>query len=175
MGVGKTGVGETGVGEMGIPQADVRREPQVLCKLILPHKMLNWKNSFNLNGVRVCLVAAIPLPLLFCTSALIQNKEENNGQALNGITTAEGSAVGSHGQFGEARRRNTINIASLNAKNVKTNINFIKYLSESIHVIFFQETWLYRFQVNVVTAIFENTEFSCGCVDDHAPLAPIYT
>ena len=88
MGVGKTGVGETGVGEMGIPQADVRREPQVLCKLILPHKMLNWKNSFNLNGVRVCLVAAIPLPLLFCTSALIQNKEENNGQALNGITTA---------------------------------------------------------------------------------------
>ena len=117
-------------------------------------------------------MAAIPLPLLFCTSALIQNKEENNGQALNGITTAEGSAVGSHGQFGEARQRDTINIASLNAKNVKTNINFIKYLSESVHVIFLQETWLYRFQVNVVTAIFENTEFSCGCVDDDAPLAP---
>ena len=94
-------------------------------------------------------MAAIPLPLLFCTSALIQNKEENNGQALNGIITAEGSAVGSHGQFGEARQRDTINIASLNAKNVKTNINFIKYLSESVHVIFLQETWLYRFQVNV--------------------------
>ena len=80
-------------------------------------------------------MAAIPLPLLFCTSVLIQNKEENNGQALNGITTAEGSAVGSHGQFGEAQR-NTINIASLNAKNVKTNINFIKY-SQKVFMLFF--------------------------------------
>ena len=33
-----------------------------------------------------------------------------------------------------------------------------------------------RYQVNVLTEMYENTEFSCGCVDDDAPVAPgLYT
>ena len=64
----------------------------------------------------------------------------------------------------------TLNITSLNVKNVKTNLNFVKCLSSRFPIIFLQETWLYRYQASTLTDIFDNTEFACGCIDDDAPV-----
>ena len=68
--------------------------------------------------------------------------------------------------------RDTFDIASLNVKNVKTNLNFVKRLSSLFPIIFPQETWLYRYQASTLKDIFDNTEFACGCVDDDAPMMP---
>ena len=64
--------------------------------------------------------------------------------------------------LGESARRDsdTLDVASLNVKNVKTNLNFVKHLSSRYPIIFLQETWLYRYQTNILTDIFDNTEFS---------------
>ena len=62
----------------------------------------------------------------------------------------------------------TLDIASLNVENVKTNLNFVKCLSSRFPSIFPQETWLYRYQASTLTDIFDNTEFACGCVADDA-------
>ena len=63
----------------------------------------------------------------------------------------------------------TLDIASLNVKNVKTNLNFVKCLSSRFPIIFPQETWLYRYQASTQTDIFDNTEFAYGCVDAPVP------
>ena len=39
-------------------------------------------------------------------------------------------------------------------------------------IVFLQETWLYRYQTNIITEICNNTEFVCGCVDDNEPVPP---
>ena len=64
----------------------------------------------------------------------------------------------------------TLDIASLNVKNVKTNLSSVKCLSSRFPIIFPQETWLYRYQASTLTDIFDNTELACGCVDDDAPV-----
>ena len=68
----------------------------------------------------------------------------------------------------------TLDIASLNVKNVKTNLNSVKCLSSRFPIIFPQETWLYRYQASTLTDIFDNTELACGCVDDDALYLQIY-
>ena len=55
---------------------------------------------------------------------------------------------------------------------MKTNLNFVKYLSSRFLIICLQETWLYRYQTCILADIFDNTEFACGCVDDDAPVPP---
>ena len=64
----------------------------------------------------------------------------------------------------------TLEIASLHVKNVKTNLSSVKCLSSRFPIIFPQETWLYRYQASTLTDIFDNTELACGCVDDDAPV-----
>ena len=47
-----------------------------------------------------------------------------------------------------------------------------KYLSSRFPIMFLQESWLYRYQTSILTDIFDNTEFACGCVDDDALVPP---
>ena len=66
----------------------------------------------------------------------------------------------------------TINIASFNVKNVATNLNFVKHLSKTSSVLFLQETWLYNYQKNLLSQVYDNTKFVAGCVDDCNPVGP---
>ena len=51
----------------------------------------------------------------------------------------------------KTRQSYTLDIASLNVENVKTNLNFVKCLSSRFPSIFPQETWLYRYQASTLT------------------------
>ena len=62
--------------------------------------------------------------------------------------------------------------ASLNVKNVATNLNFVKHLSKTSSVLFLQETWLCNYQKNLLSQVYDNTEFVAGCVDDFNPVGP---
>ena len=72
----------------------------------------------------------------------------------------------------QEKSNDTLSIASLNVKNLKTNMNFMKHLSRIFPIVFLQETWPYRCQTNIITEIYNNTEFVCGCVVDNEPVPP---
>ena len=91
---------------------------------------------------------------------------------FNGTPSSEGLADRVVGRIGKKRQSDTLDIASLNVKNVKTNLNFAKYLSSRFLIIFLQETWLYKYQTSILADIFDNMEFDCGCVADDAPASP---
>ena len=66
-----------------------------------------------------------------------------------------------------ANQRGTcsIRIASVNVKNVGTNLNFVKYLAKSASMLFLQEL-----SENTLAKIYYDAEFAAGCVDDFDPV-----
>lgn len=66
------------------------------------------------------------------------------------------------GVIGKKGQRNSLDIVSLNVKNIKTSLNFVKSLSRRFSIIFLQETWLYRYQASTLTDIYDNTAFVSG-------------
>ena len=112
--------------------------------------------------------------LLFIQAPPVQDQEKVDGQttAFDGTPSSERLADRYAGRIGKKGQSDTLDIASLYVKNVKTNPDFVKYLSSRFLIIFLQETWLYRYQTSILADIFDNTEFACGCVDDDAPVPP---
>ena len=76
------------------------------------------------------------------------------------------------GRIGKKRQCDTLDIVSLNVKNVKTNLNFVKYLSSRFLISFPQETWLYRYKTSILAAV-ADPEGVQG-VRSNPPLIPNY-
>ena len=73
---------------------------------------------------------------------------------------------------GKEITRGRVGIVSLNTKGVQTNMNYVKHLTTEFPVTFLQEHWLYRYQAGLLVDVYDNTEFSCACVDDAELIAP---
>ena len=69
--------------------------------------------------------------------------------------------------------QSSLSIASLNVKNLKTNLNFVVSLSKSHNIIILQEHWLYGFESSLAQQIYNNSNFHIKCVDDLDPIPPV--
>ena len=66
--------------------------------------------------------------LLFCPSAPCIRPGKRQTTAFDGTPSSEGLADGVAVRFGKTGQSDTLDIASLNVKNVKTNLSFVKSL-----------------------------------------------
>ena len=69
--------------------------------------------------------------------------------------------------------KHTLSIASLKVKNFKTNLNFVKELSNTHKILLLQEHWLYGFETAILEKIYDNCDYLVKCVDDADPILPV--
>ena len=70
------------------------------------------------------------------------------------------------------QHRDEISIASLNATNVKINLNDCSILAKQHKFILFQEDWLYGVKASILQKLFDNSNYHhVKCADDLAPIS----
>ena len=92
-------------------------------------------------------------------------------QELSG--NPQNTSFGTTGRRTEGGSQPSLSIATLNTKNVKTNLNYLTSLSKSRSILIVQEHWLYAFESSIVQQIYNNRNYHIKCVDDLDPIPPI--
>ena len=63
-------------------------------------------------------------------------------------------------------------LVTLNVKNMKTNMGYLKCLAKTHPIILVQEHWLYGFETVIAQQVFDNSNYHIKCVDDLDPSLP---
>ena len=69
--------------------------------------------------------------------------------------------------------KHTLSIAFLKVKKFKTNLNFVKELSNNHKILLLQEHWFYGFETAILEKIYDNCDYLVKCVDDADPILPV--
>lgn len=71
-----------------------------------------------------------------------------------------------------AKTTTSIQVATLNIQNIKTNIEYAHHLLENSHILCLQEHWLYAFEETSIKELFPNCSYHLKCIDDKNPISP---
>ena len=74
---------------------------------------------------------------------------------------------------GETEEAPIYRIATLNIKNIETNLAYLHHLLEFVDIVCIQEHWLFNYEVPTVQELFKGYHYHIKCSDDEDPVSPV--